>query len=104
MALRMAASTLHRSQSELGSYFRNVARRTDKRTAVRATARRMAHMIYRGVKYGQEYIDRGAQEYEARMREKTVRTVNKLIKSFNINSSELTVTSDLTAIIAAALA
>jgi len=87
--LRMAASTLYRSQTELGSYMQSVARRTDKKTAIRATARRMAHMIYRGVKYGQEYIDRGAQAFEVRMRQKTVKTVNRLIKSFNISSSEI---------------
>jgi len=88
-ALRMAASTLHRSQTELGAFLRNVARRTDKKTAVKATARRMAHMIYRGVKYGQEYIDRGADEYEARSRARTLKTVNRLIKSLGINGSEI---------------
>ena len=88
-ALRMAASSLYRSQTELGSFFRNVARRTDKKTAVKATARRMAHMIYRGVKYGQEYIDLGVQAYESRLRVRTVNTVNRLIKSFNIDSSEI---------------
>ena len=88
-ALRMAASSLYRSQSELGAFFRNTARHTDKKTAIKATARRMAHMIYRGVRYGKEYIDRGAEAYEARLRAKTLRTVNKLIKSFNIDSSEI---------------
>jgi transposase len=88
-ALRMAASTLYRSKTELGAFFRNVARRTDKKTAVKATARRMAHMIYRGVKYGKEFIDRGAEAYEARLRTRTVKTVNKLIKSFNINCTEI---------------
>jgi transposase len=88
-ALRMAASTLCRSQSALGAFFRSVARRADKKTAVKATARRMAHMIYRGVKYGVEYIDCGTEAYEARLRERTVKTVNRLIKSFNINCSEV---------------
>ena len=46
-------------------------------------------MIYRGVMYGKEYIDCGAEAYEARMRARTVKTVNKLIKSFNINRSEI---------------
>jgi hypothetical protein len=89
LALRMAASTLYKSQTELGAYFRSVARHSDKKTAVKATARRMAHMIYRGVRFGQEYIDRGAEAYETRKRERTVKTIQKLIKSLNINSSEL---------------
>ena len=92
-ALRMAAATLYRSQTELGAFFRNVARQTDKKTAVKATARRMAHMIYRGVRYGQDYIDNGAEAFEARLRERTVRTVNRLIKSYNISSSEILATA-----------
>ena len=87
--LRMGATSLLHSDSELGAYMRSVARHTDKKTAVKATARRMAQMIYRGVVYGQEYIDRGEEAYEARVRERTVKRINKLIKSFNITISEL---------------
>jgi len=47
-------------------------------------------MIYRGVRYGKSYIDHGAEAYEARLRERTLKTVKKLIKSYNINCSELT--------------
>ena len=89
LALRMAALTVGRTQTALGAYYRNVAQRTDKKTAVKATARRMAILIYRGVRYGQEYNDCGVEAYEARKRERTVKTVNKLIKAYNINSSEI---------------
>jgi len=92
-ALRMAASTLYRSQSELGAYFRSVARRADRKTAVKATARRMAHLIYRGVRYGQAYVEQGAKAYEERMRERTVRTVRNLVKIHNINILELNMAS-----------
>lgn len=88
-ALRMAASTLHKSESEMGGYFRSVARRADRKTAVKATARRMAHLIYRGIKYGQAYVEQGAKAYEQRMRERTVRTVKNLVKIHNINMLEL---------------
>lgn len=88
-ALRMAASTLYRSQSDLGAFFRSVARRTDRKTAVKATARRMAHRIYRAVRYGVTYVDAGAQAYEAHIRERTLRTVRHLIKSHQINELEL---------------
>jgi len=88
-ALRMAASSLYRSQTELGAFFRSVARRADRKTAVKATARRMAHMIYRAVRYGAAYLDHGAQAFEKRMRERTLRTVRHLIKSHKINELEL---------------
>lgn len=89
LALRRVAASLIYSKSALGAYFRNVARRTDRKTAVKATARRIAHMIYRGVRYGKEYIDYGAEAYENRMRDKAVKTINKLIKSFNVSELEI---------------
>ena len=56
---------------------------------MKATARRMAHLIYRGVRYGQAYVEQGAEAYEQRMRERTVRTVQNLVKMHNINVLEL---------------
>jgi transposase len=88
-ALRMAASTLYHSKSELGAFFRSVARRSDRKTAVKATARRLAHLIYRGVRYGQAYVERGAEAFEKRMREKTLKTIKNLIKTHEINGLEL---------------
>jgi len=88
-ALCMAAATLHRSDTELGAFFRSVARRSDRKTAIKATARKMAHMIYRAVRYGVEYVDKGAQAYEERIRAKTIKTVKFLIKSLGINELEL---------------
>ncbi len=88
-ALRMAASSLYRSKTELGAFFRSVARRADRKTAVKATARRMAHLIYRAVRYGAAYVDNGAQAYEKRMRERALKAVRNLIKSHKINELEL---------------
>lgn len=88
-ALRMAASALYKSQTELGAFFRSVARRTDRKTAVKATARRIAHMIYRAMRYGVAYIDRGAEAFETRTRARTLRAVRSLIKTHNINVLEL---------------
>jgi hypothetical protein len=88
-ALRMAASTLYKSRTEMGAFFRSVARRTDRKTAVKATARRMAHMIYRGIRYGNSYLDKGAEAFEARARQKAVSAVKNLIKMHNMNELEL---------------
>jgi len=87
--LRMAAVSQKNSQTELGAYYRSVARRIDGKTAVKATARRIAQLVYRGLCYGKAYIDRGAQTYELRLRDRTLNTVKKLIKFHNINASEL---------------
>lgn len=89
LALRMAASTLYRSQSELGAYFRSVARRSDRKTAIKATARRMAHILYRAIRYGVAHVERGAEAFEKRMRERSVRAVSNLIKVHGISELEL---------------
>ena len=49
----------------------------------------MAHMIYRAIHYGVAYVERGAEAYEERMRERAGRTAYRIIKSNNINEIEL---------------
>jgi transposase len=46
-ALRMAATSLHHSETALGAYFRRIARHKGKDIAVFATARKLATLIYR---------------------------------------------------------
>lgn len=89
LTLRQAATSLSRSQSELGGRFRSVKSRTDATTAVIATARRMAQYIYRGVKYGADYVDEGELAYEQRRRERTLRSMRRTIAKLGISASEL---------------
>jgi hypothetical protein len=63
-ALSMAAVTLSRSSSALGAYFRRIARTKDGSVAVFATARKLATLIYRMLRWGQQYVDIGQQAYE----------------------------------------
>ena len=75
--LRTAAVTLEKTSTELGAYFRNIARRKDRGVAVFATARRLAILIYRALRWGQEYVDRGAAAYEQRSVEIRVRNLTR---------------------------
>jgi len=75
--LRMAATTVERTQSELGAYFRHIARKKSRGVAVFATARKMATLIFRALRWGQEYIDRGAAAFEARSHEITMRRLTR---------------------------
>jgi len=63
-ALRMAALSLQRSKSALGAYFRRIARHKGGAVAVFATARRLARLIYRMLRYGHDYVDIGENAYE----------------------------------------
>jgi transposase len=75
--LRTAAVTLEKTSTELGAYFRSMARRKDRAVAVFATARRLAILIYRALRWGQEYVDRGAAAYEQRTIEIRMRNLTR---------------------------
>jgi len=63
-ALRIAASTLLRSQTYLGAQYRRLRTRLGPPKAITAMAHRLARLIYRMLKFGEEYVDKGAQFYE----------------------------------------
>ena len=44
-----------------GAAFRRTARRKGYTVAVFAIARKLAHLVYRALLYGQEYVDMGAE-------------------------------------------
>jgi len=65
-ALRMAALSLRNSATALGAYYRKIARRIGGDVAVFATARKLATLIYRLLRWGQQYVDEGAEVFEKR--------------------------------------
>jgi transposase len=67
-ALRMAAQALNKSNSALGAFYRRLRARIGPAKANTATAYKLARLIYRGIKYGQTYIDEGARYYDERYR------------------------------------
>jgi len=87
--LKNSAATLWRSKSALGALYRSVRSRSCASFAAMATARQMAKYIYRGMKYGQEYMDIGEQQYEQRRRERTVRSMKSKIEKLSITPQEL---------------
>jgi len=65
-ALRMGATSLRHSQTALGAYYRQIARRAGADVAVFATARKLAQYIYRLLRWGHPYVDEGAAAYDKR--------------------------------------
>jgi transposase len=68
-ALRMAALALRHSDTALGAYYRHMAHRVGADVAVFASARKLATLIFRLLRWGQQYVDEGATAYEDRYRE-----------------------------------
>lgn len=77
-ALRMAASSLRHSQTALGAYYRQIARHKGADVAVFATARKLAALIYRSLRWGKAYVDEGAEAYEKRYREARCRRLTAM--------------------------
>jgi transposase len=67
-ALRMAASTLRLSDTYLGAQFRRLRTKLGAPVAIKAMAAKLARLVYRMLRYGMPFIDRGAQFYDAQHR------------------------------------
>ena len=65
VALRMAATTLRETDTYLGAQFRRLRRRLDAPVAIKAMAAKLARLIYRTLRYGMQYVDKGAAVYDA---------------------------------------
>ena len=81
-ALRMAALSLRHSKTALGAYYRKIARRIGGDVAVFATARKLATLIYRLLRWGQQYVDEGAEAYERRYQEARITALKAKAREF----------------------
>jgi transposase len=76
-ALRMAASTLRESGSYLGAQFRRFRTKLGNPKAITAMGAKLARLVYRMLKHGQEYVDKGTAQYEEKYRQQQVRFLAK---------------------------
>lgn len=90
-ALRMAATTLRNSKTALGAYYRRISWRKGASVAVFATARKLAQLVYRMIRYGQAYVDEGANAYEARCTQRRLRSYARALKDMGYKVEPLTV-------------
>ena len=79
--LRMAATSLHRSKTALGASFRRIARHKGGAVAVFATARQLARLIYRMLRYGHDYVDIGEKAYDRRFQIRRLAALTETAKS-----------------------
>ena len=89
-ALQLAALSLRYSQTALGAYYRQMARHQGADVAVFATARKLAILIYRMLRWGQNYVDEGAQAYEKRYREARLRRLTSTARDLGYQLTPLT--------------
>nr|ELR5042260.1 IS110 family transposase [Providencia stuartii]ELR5084499.1 IS110 family transposase [Providencia stuartii] len=75
--LRLAATTVGRSDTALGAFYRRLSSRVGKAKAVTATARKIAILFYNAMKYGTKYQDPGAEYYEKRYKERVIKNLKR---------------------------
>jgi transposase len=80
--LRLAATTIGRTDTALGAFYRRLSTRTGKAKAVTATARKIAVLFYNAVRHGMDYVDPGASSYEARYRTRVIDNLQRRAKTF----------------------
>jgi len=80
-ALRLAATTLERSQSALGGFYRRMKARLGAAEAVTATAHKLARILYRLIKHGEAYVRQGMEDYERQFQLRKLTTLRKSAKA-----------------------
>ncbi|MEW8073681.1 MAG: IS110 family transposase [Candidatus Thiodiazotropha sp.] len=80
--LRLAATTLGRTNTALGAFYRRLSARIGKAKAVTATARKIAVLFYNAMRYGMDYQDPGADQYEQQYRERAIKNLRRKAADF----------------------
>ena len=75
--MRLAANALHRSDSALGAFLRRKKAHLGAPKAITATAHKLARLIYTMLRYGQEYVDAGAEYYERQYQQRALRAAKR---------------------------
>lgn len=88
-ALRMAASTLHHSQSALGAFFRRLKARIGAPKATTATAHKLAIIIFNMLTTRSEYLETGADYYEKQYRDRLVKNLSNRAKTLGFSLVEI---------------
>ena len=76
-ALRMAANALARSDSALGAFLRRKKAQLGAPKAITAAAHKLARIIYSMLRFGQDYVDAGAEYYEAQYQRRALRVAKR---------------------------
>jgi len=81
VALRLAARSLHHSQSALGAFLRRMKARLGTPKAITATAHKRARLVSSLLQHGSAYVQQGLDAYEAQDHDRKVKTMAKQAKA-----------------------
>ena len=73
----MAANSLRETNTYLGAQFRRLRRRLEAPVAIKAMAAKLARLIYRMLRFGMQFVDQGAEVYEAAHRQREIHNLKR---------------------------
>ena len=89
IALRMAARSAGKTMTPLGLFYRRIRSRIGGLGAVKATAHKLACLVYRMLKYGQEYVTQSMAEYEAKVKDNMLKALKRKAAAMGFQLSPL---------------
>ena len=92
LALRLAARSVGRTMTPLGLFYRRIRSRIGGLGAVKATAHKLACLVYRMLKYGEEYVTQSMEEYEAKMKANVLKALERKAAAMGFQLSPLPTT------------
>jgi transposase len=87
--LRIAAVNIGKTQTALGAFYRRLSARTGKAKAVTATARKLAVLFYRALRFGLAYADPGAGYYEERYKRRVIENLQRRARGLGFTLVEI---------------
>ena len=89
IALRMCARSLGKTRTPLGLFYRRIRSRIGGLGAIKATAHKLACLVYRMLKYGQEYVAQSMEEYEAKVQANILKSLKRKAAALGFQLSPL---------------
>jgi transposase len=89
IALRLAARAAGKTMTPLGLFYRRIRSRLGGLGAVKATAHKLACLVYRMLRYGQDYVTQSMEEYEAKIKAKMLDTLKRKAAAMGFQLSPL---------------
>jgi transposase len=82
--LRLCAQSLTHSKSALGAKYRRLRTRLGAPKAIVAMAHHLARLVYRMLRYGQSYVEKGIHQYELKFQLQRIKWLKKEARSLNM--------------------
>jgi transposase len=89
IALRMAARSVGKTMTPLGLFYRRIRSRIGGLGAVKATAHKLACLVYSMLRYGQDYVAQSMEEYEAKVKANLLKALKRKAAAMGFELSPL---------------